>query len=495
MKKLFTSALSLLFLASLTYAQAPQSFNYQGVARNSSGAELVNTTVTLRISILDGSSSGTVLYSEFFQPTTSSLGLFNVAIGNGTPVSGTFASINWGAGNGKFLKVELDPNGGTNFSLVGTPQLLSVPYALYAANAPGGATGATGPTGPGGGATGATGPTGPTGINGFTGPTGPTGVAGTAGSQGPTGPTGNTGATGVGTAGPTGPTGANGINGSNGPTGPTGAGTPGSTGPTGPTGITGPTGTGTGLSGGTTNVLPKWTSATTLGNSTLFDNGTNIGIGTITPNHPIDLRSNNVSIGNGTGSQVLYWKTGLTTDSVLTFVNQAYAATYFNNDGINFIGHWISKTGNDIEPYDDNVTDLGSTTYRWKRVFAGTGVIQTSDVRMKKNIETLSSGLSAVMKLRPVSYNWINPKEGTDREIGFIAQEVEKVVPEAVYHTSASEAYLAEAKANGKPIPAITDPYGMKYVELIPVLTKAIQEQQQQIELLKKEIEVLKKRK
>jgi hypothetical protein len=247
----------------------------------------------------------------------------------------------------------------------------------------------------------------------------------------------------------------------------------------------------------TTNNLVKFTGATTGGDSRFYDNGSKIGIATNTPRQQFDVRVNNIVIGDnlGTANPAITWKTGLATDSVITFANQGFAATYFNNDGANFIGHWINKADNDIEPWDDNLTELGTPIYRWGNIYSGNGVIQTSDARLKTNINGLESGLSKVMQLRPVSYNWINPKDGTGKEIGFIAQEVEKVVPEAVVHSFTTEKQLANAKANGKPIPAITDPYAMKYNELIPVLTKAIQEQQEQIELLKKEIELLKAKK
>jgi len=115
----------------------PKLFNYQGVARSSSGSPIASQPIGLKISILDSSLTGTVLYSETHHPTTNSFGLYNVAIGGGTVVSGSMASINWGV-NDKYVKVEMDASGGTSYVLMGTTQLLSVPYALYAAN-----TGAT----------------------------------------------------------------------------------------------------------------------------------------------------------------------------------------------------------------------------------------------------------------------------------------------------------------------------------------------------------------
>jgi hypothetical protein len=129
MKKLLFFAI-LLFSVCI-YSQAPQGISYQAVAFNTSGNPIVNGTVGVKISILDNSISGTVVYAETHTKSTNSQGLFNLNIGQGTPLSGTFPAINWGA-NSKFLKVEVDPNGGANYTTVGTTQLMSVPYALYA---------------------------------------------------------------------------------------------------------------------------------------------------------------------------------------------------------------------------------------------------------------------------------------------------------------------------------------------------------------------------
>lgn len=131
MKKiLFT--LNLIFIFTLTaMAQAPQAFKYQAVARDNSGNALTNQSVSFRISLLQGSSSGTVVYSESHTLTTNDYGLANLNVGAGTVISGTFSSISWGSNN-YFIKVEMDPSGGNSFTLMGTTQLLSVPYALYA---------------------------------------------------------------------------------------------------------------------------------------------------------------------------------------------------------------------------------------------------------------------------------------------------------------------------------------------------------------------------
>lgn len=111
-------------------AQAPQAINYQGIARNGAGQPLLNQPIGLRLSILDGSSSGAAVYVESHQAITSNSGLFNVSIGAGTLLSGSFTSIDWGQSS-KWLKTEMDANGGINYQLIGTTQFLSVPYSVY----------------------------------------------------------------------------------------------------------------------------------------------------------------------------------------------------------------------------------------------------------------------------------------------------------------------------------------------------------------------------
>lgn len=311
MKKLLLSMA--LFVAMYAFAQVPQGMNYQGVARNNAGAVLQSTAISLRITLHDGSNTGTIAYQETQNTTTNQFGIFAVVIGGGTVTQGTFGGINWATGN-KFLQIELDPAGGAAYADMGTTKLESVPYALYApnsgsagptgptgptgANGPTGVgvtgatgvTGSTGPTGAGAGPTGVTGPTGPTGLAGVTGPTGVTGNTG-AGITGPTGPTGATGS-GGGATGPTGPTGATGVTGAGGgatgntgPTGPTGSTGTGVTGTTGPTGIAGATGatgaTGPGAISGTLNYVAKFTpNGTTVGNSQIYDDGTKVSVTT-----------------------------------------------------------------------------------------------------------------------------------------------------------------------------------------------------------------------
>ena len=123
----------LAFVCKGLMAQVPQGIPYQSVIRNSSGTLVANQTVKMRFSIHDSIAAGTVVYQETFSTTTSSLGLANVNIGMGTAVVGTFSGINWG-NNSKFIQVEMDPTGGTNYTDMGTTQMMSVPYALFSAN-------------------------------------------------------------------------------------------------------------------------------------------------------------------------------------------------------------------------------------------------------------------------------------------------------------------------------------------------------------------------
>jgi len=130
--KLKISFVVVLFMTLIkSYGQSPQSFNYQAVARDNSGNVISNQSIALRISIVDSSASGNVLYTETISTATNDFGLININVGTGVVVSGTFSSINWNKNN-KWLKVETDFAGGTNYQLMGSSQLLSVPYSLYA---------------------------------------------------------------------------------------------------------------------------------------------------------------------------------------------------------------------------------------------------------------------------------------------------------------------------------------------------------------------------
>jgi hypothetical protein len=148
MKKLSFCVLALLFATQLK-AQAPQKMSYQSVVRNASGELISNSNVGVQISILQGSPTGLSVYIERHTSTTNANGLSSLEIGAGTVIAGSFATIDWAAGP-YYLKTETDPSGGTTYSISGTSQLLSVPYALYAANSGSSIPGPQGPQGPAG---------------------------------------------------------------------------------------------------------------------------------------------------------------------------------------------------------------------------------------------------------------------------------------------------------------------------------------------------------
>jgi hypothetical protein len=127
-----------IFFTQQAIAQAPQSMSYQSVIRNSSNALVANTAVGIKISVLQGSASGSEIFSETQAATTNANGLLSLQIGAGNAVTGAFANIDWANGP-YFIKTETDPTGGSNYSIVGTQQLASVPYALYAAKSGGNA--------------------------------------------------------------------------------------------------------------------------------------------------------------------------------------------------------------------------------------------------------------------------------------------------------------------------------------------------------------------
>jgi len=129
MKKILFFTVAILF-ALASFSQSPNSFKYQTVVRDFSGNVMANQNVSFQISILQGSASGSSVYTETHSITTNDFGLVNINIGEGS-TSDDFYSIDWSLGP-YFIQIELDENGGTSYSLMGTSQLLSVPYAMYA---------------------------------------------------------------------------------------------------------------------------------------------------------------------------------------------------------------------------------------------------------------------------------------------------------------------------------------------------------------------------
>lgn len=123
--------LPIVLMSLITIAQSPNKMTYQAVVRDTGSNLIVNQAVRLRVSIIQGSVGGTVKYSEMQTPSTNAHGLFSVEIGSGTIVSGNINNIDWSNGP-YFIKTEIDPTGGTSYTISGTSQFLSVPYALHA---------------------------------------------------------------------------------------------------------------------------------------------------------------------------------------------------------------------------------------------------------------------------------------------------------------------------------------------------------------------------
>ena len=190
MKKILLSFVFIATTSLSSFGQAPEGFKYQAVVRNASNSILNNQAVGMRMTIQQGSIGGTAFYQETFATTTNAYGLVNLEIGNGTVVSGTFAAIDWANGP-YFIETAVDLTGGTNYAVMGTSQLMSVPYALYAKTSGNG----QGPVGPQGiqGPAGPQGIQGPTGATGLTGAQGIQGIQGTPGSQDAWGLNGNAG--------------------------------------------------------------------------------------------------------------------------------------------------------------------------------------------------------------------------------------------------------------------------------------------------------------
>ncbi|MFY0673368.1 MAG: tail fiber domain-containing protein [Bacteroidia bacterium] len=196
----------------------------------------------------------------------------------------------------------------------------------------------------------------------------------------------------------------------------------------------------------------------TLYNSTVGVSNTAIGY---TAGHK-SLGSGNVFIGyqagyNETGSNNLY-------------ISNSSTATPLIKG--NFSSGFLEINGA-VFPATNGTKALGTSSKRWSVVYAANGTIQTSDLRLKKNIIDMDYGLNEIMNLRSVTYNWKEDSIGTTK-LGFIAQELEQIIPEVVT--------LADDSMQTR---------GVNYAELVPVLVKAIQEQQNIIENLEEEVAVL----
>lgn len=133
MKRFITTAL-FISVTMMSWAQSPQKMTYQAIVRDGSDQLVSSSAIGMQVSILQTSPAGIAVYIETHTPSTNVNGLATVEIGGGTVVAGSFAAIDWSNGP-YFLKTETDPTGGIVYTISGTSQFLSVPYALYAETA------------------------------------------------------------------------------------------------------------------------------------------------------------------------------------------------------------------------------------------------------------------------------------------------------------------------------------------------------------------------
>jgi hypothetical protein len=445
------SMIMLLLFVNQGFAQVPQGFNYQAVARDASGTLLQNHALAVKLSIHQGSATGTVVYSERQTPTTNQFGLFTVTVGQGTFISGSaFSSIQWNTGN-YWLEVGLDVSGGTTYTVMGTTQLLSVPFAMYAAYA--NASGVIGPTGP-------TGPAGSTGAQGIQGIAGPTGI------QGPTGPAGNLI---PGTSGQTlryngSSWVANSViynNGNN-----VGIGT---TSPTGKLHVQSSATRG----GYFTTDSANFNATAIYGRYTGYSGGRGVaGESRVSPNSGSgvggEFWGGLVGIGGhgdgGSWSGVAYGGIFDATGSNGT----RYGVNSTATGGQTNYGVWGSAGGGTTN-YGLYCNGSGAYTGSWTNV---------SDAKFKKDVIDYSGALKNVMHLRPVTYlmrteEFPTMNFASGRQYGFIAQELETVFPTLVENGVHPGATKTDKDIDYK---------GVNYIGLIPVLVSAIQEQQAIIE-------------
>jgi hypothetical protein len=499
--KLIFSILAVLFTAEVM-AQVPQGFNFQAVARNADGDLIANSELGVRVSVLQGSETGTAVYTETQTPTTSAVGSFQIVIGEGTSED-DFSSINWSSDN-FYVKLEIDPAGGTSYEELGTTRLLSVPYALLAQNVVGiddeytdfieintddpalqdsltiirnGSELETEFA---------------YGVNviGFsTGRNRPL--------LGQIRETAENAASQYAVSGT-----------SNGP----GSGTH--------IGMLGSAFNADAAGGGTRyGVYGQAASkskynygvhgyATGTGNG---DAGTGIGVGSI--NFGVFGSAsgngwNNSGLeGQATGSsgEWNFGVHGLSFAGSGTTVENHGVAGRASGPGINYGVYGAAWDG--VENYagyfDGETVVNGTLTVNGDINYTGSST-QTSDRNLKENIMPLQNGLSTIMKLNPTTYNFRGNGEykglklSSGLHYGLIAQEVEEVLPSLVknkrhtYSEVQSEGHGPDATTESE-IKKTMEFKTMNYTELIPVLIKGMQEQQAEIERLKKEIEELRK--
>lgn len=388
-------AITMIFVMGQAMAQSPDAFNYQAVARDAAGDILSNQPLGIRVSLHNGSSSGTVDYSETFTPTTNEFGLFTLSIGTGIPVSGLFDTLHWEAAK-YWLQVEMDPAGGTSYTDMGTSQLLSVPYAMYAENS----------------------------------------VWTRAGSN----TYYNSGNVGIGTDAPAVKLHVMGA-----------------------------------LRLDNTNPLMQFKEDATFKgfiqsflNDMIFANANDTGSVEFWTNYTEKMKIK----ANG------YVGVDCTNPAYKFQVNGPTGS--FNVSGIR-IENSTASTGWSFYPSSSGSMIIGKSSNLG--TFDGTtgAYTSSSDARLKTNVRSLETVLPSIMGLELKRYEFINNNPTHKESIGIIAQDLQKVFPEFVSVNTTNEGN-----------PAVENQMGVDYSGLSVIAIKAIQEQQEEIELLKQQIELLK---
>lgn len=435
MKRIILTTIILLAAIAISLAQSWQKFNYQGVARDAAGEVIDNQAVSVRISIHSGTMAGPTEYQETHTVTTNDFGLFDLAIGGGTVVSGDFTIIPWGSDN-FFVQVEMDPAGGTAYADMGTSELLSVPFAMYAVNA--GVPGVTGPTGPQGpiGLTGATGPTGPL-VSGATNQT----LRSQSGLWEASSNLSNTGTNvGVGLLNPAAKLHVS--------------------------------ATGSEIARFQSSGGSKWIS--------LYEDGTRKGILWSRSDDMVlrndDATGNVVFQTNGNNDRLTINSAGnvgvgITAPLAQLHVENSLTRGIFLEDAISG-NYWNIAIGNNSDNFKFGYNS--PSTFVAEINNATGAYVQLSDKRLKKNFESTGPVLERLMDLKPVKYHYLNNEASDSKSWGFVAQEVETVLPDFV-------------SVDGE-----TGYKGMMYDQIAVLAIKAIQEQQALIVQLQAEVELLK---
>lgn len=459
MKKILLTISSILILNTLN-AQAPQKMSYQSVVRNTSNALITNTNVGIQISILQGNSTGVASYIERHTTLTNQNGLATIEIGNGTVIAGNFSSIDWSNGP-YFIKTETDPNGGTTYSISGTTQLMSVPYALYAATSGSGSS--SGSTldqayDQGGSGSGRT-------INADAGAV----------------QINNSGANTTGLE----------VNSSvNNSTAV----------------LANVSGIGVGFRAESTNpsnsfaAIQANTNSTNSNNSAILGNNSGAGYA-VSGQIPSTATGAAAVYGSNLRSSGGYGVQGIGFNGV---VGQSQNAQGFGVYGVNNNAASGTAPSLGIGTYGLGFNGVygqtNNTTNGWAGYFTfdlgveGTGYalggwVNASDSRLKSNIQPIGSALQKINQINGVHYTITTKSKELDGEIkstsreqyGVIAQEVEMVFPEMVKE----KALFINA---GDETPYKT----VDYIQLVPVLLEAIKELQSEVENLRQEVEALK---